>query len=81
MAFTGDYYQYKRWDQFHFYEASVALNSTVSVYTGVSFSVLWKLTELRLHFSTAIISDTTLRVRISSVQNSSLNQRLLSQTL
>jgi hypothetical protein len=44
-------------------------------------SVLWKLAELRLHFSTALISDATLAARISSVKDSSINQRLLSQQL
>lgn len=78
---TGDYVQYKRWDEFHFFETSVPLNSTTGINTNLSFSVLWKLQELRLHFSTAIISATNLVARLSSIQNSSLNQRLLSQTL
>ncbi len=82
MAITlGDYYQYMRWDQFNFYEASVALNSTVPLNTEIGFSVLWKFEQLRLHFSTAVISDLTLTVRLSSIRNSSLNARLLSQQL
>lgn len=81
MITNGDYIQYKRWDEFHFYEASVALNSVSGINTGINISVLWKLTELRLHFSTAVISDLTLVARLSSVKDSSLNARLLSQQL
>jgi hypothetical protein len=78
---NGDYYQYKRWDQFHFYELSIALNSISGINTELYFSVLWKLAELRLHLSTALISDCTLVATISSIQDSSLNQRLLSQQI
>ena len=78
---NGDYIQYKRWDEFHFYEASIPFNSTTGINTTLTQSMLWKLAELRFHFSTAIISDTTLIIRISSITNSSLNQRLVSQAL
>ena len=78
---TGDSVQYKRWDLFHLYEASVALNSISGINTELAISVLWKLAELRLHMSTAVISDLTLIARLSSVKNSSLNVRLLSQQL
>jgi hypothetical protein len=78
---TGDYIQYKRWDEFHFYETSVAVNSTAGINTELQISVLWKLAELRLHFSTALVSDMTLAARISSIINSSLNQRLISQAM
>lgn len=78
---TGDYYQYKRWDMFHFYEASVALNSVSGINTELTFSVLWKLAELRIHCSTALISDLTLKAQISSIKDSSINTVLLSQQL
>jgi hypothetical protein len=81
MAFTGDEIQYKRWDMFHFYDASIAVNSLVGLSTSLVFSVLWKLAEVRMHFSTALISDMTLRVRLSSIKNSSLNTILVSQAM
>ncbi len=82
MAITsGDYIQYQRWDQFTFYEASIALNSVSGINTYIGFSVLWKFEQLRLHFSTAVISDLTMAVRLSSARASSLNARLLSQQL
>lgn len=78
---NGDYIQYMRWDSFHFYEASVAVNSITGIGTELAMSVLWKLAELRLHFSTALISDFTLKAQISSIKDSSINIVLLSTQL
>jgi hypothetical protein len=83
MAFTGDEFNYKRWDQFHYFTNSVPINSTIIFSETIGFSVLWKLAELRLHLSTAAIatSNPLLKVRLSSINNSSLNTILLSQYL
>lgn len=78
---TGDEIQYKRWAIFHYYEASVALNSVSGINTELAISVVWKLAELRLHLSTALISDLTLKAQISSIKDSSINAVLLSQQL
>jgi hypothetical protein len=66
---------------FHFYEASIALNSISGIDTELAISVPWMLGELRFHMSTAIISDCTLIAYISSVKDSSLNHRLFSQAI
>lgn len=76
---TGDFIQYQRWDEFHFYENSLALS--IGINTNIALSTLWKLVELRVHFSVAVVSETTLVARISSIKDSSLNNRLLSQAL
>jgi len=81
MAFSGDYIQYQRWDQFHFFDASVAVDSVGPINGSLVFSVLWKLEEMRFHFSTAVISAVYLKLKISSVKDSSINTILLSQTL
>ena len=73
MIDQGDYIQYKRWDEFHFYDASIVVNSTTGITTGFVSNVLWRLGELRLHLSTVIASAVYLVVRTSSVNNSSLN--------
>ncbi len=75
----GDFIQYQRWDEFHFYENSLALSTGIN--TNIALSTLWRLVELRVHFSVAVVSETTLVARISSIKDSSLNNRLLSQAL
>jgi hypothetical protein len=81
MALNGDYIQYQRWDQFHFYDYSVAVDSTGPINASLLFSVPWKLEELRFHFSTVVISVVYLELKISSVKDSGMNTILLSQSL
>jgi len=81
MAFSGDYIQYQRWDQFHFFDSSVAVDSVGPINASLIFSVLWKLEEMRFHFSTAVISVVYLKLKMSSIKNSSMNTILLSQSL
>jgi len=81
MAFDGDYIQYQRWDQFHFYDTfSIAL-PFVGETKSLAPADLWKLEEIRLHFSTAFASAEYLKIRISSIKGSAFNIVILSQSL
>ena len=78
MAFTQEEYNYERYKEFHYYFAGKEHGfETQSIAPGV----LWKLKEVRLHFSDTFASTEDMVVRISSINGSAFNQVLVSQTM
>lgn len=80
MAFTvQEHQQPERWTHFSFF-ASGGTNGAVTESLDPA-GQFFKLTEVRLHFSTAFVSTQDFTVRISSAKGSAHNLMLLSQAL
>lgn len=78
MAFTEEFHLPQRWSHFHFYTSGKANGAGTE---SISIGRLWKLQEIRLHFSTAFASVEDLVVRLSAVNGSYFNTLFLSQAL
>lgn len=83
MAFAQVYTMPQRWKQFDFYDsfAAVATSTASGLSVTLNHSIIWKLAEIRLHASVAILSVADLVVWISSAKGSAYNTKLLSQAL
>ena len=81
MAFTKDYRQYKRWDDFHFYFSGKADGWKEQSLNFVTEGYPYKINEMRLHFSTAFASVEDFIMRVSSIHGSMYNTIWISEPL
>jgi len=79
MAFTGNLYDYERWQEFDYYVSSTGgvVNESLSSPNGKR----WKLNEVRIKFSSAFASVEDFVVKISSILGSYYDQKLVSVAL
>lgn len=79
MAFTESFLENQRWYQFSFYETG---HTADGMDESIAFATReWKLAEIRMHFSIAMISIFDLVIYLSSARGSAYNTKLLSQAL
>lgn len=78
MAFTERYIDPQRWSHFMFF-ATGGANGVIS--EGVAPGKIWKLHEIRVHFSTAFASTEYLVGRLSAARGSYYNVLLFSAAI
>ena len=82
MAFSEELLKIERYWPLHFYlDADIIPNSGIDDSLNLSTGKKWRLGDIRVHFSQAVVSATDLMINISSILGADYNTKLLSQAI
>jgi len=81
MSFTGDLTQYQRWDEFQYYSDEDGTDGNFSESLSNPGSKIWKIKDIRMHWSTAFASVEDLVVNMSSILGSYHDHLIASEAM
>lgn len=82
MSFTEEILEIERYWPLHFYMgADIIPNSGIDDSLNLSTGKKWRLGDIRVHFSTAVVSATDLMIDVSSILGANYNTKILSQAI